>query len=52
MMRVELRLERLENAAERLGTAPFDGGGDVADEVSVGDGRLSRGVIREWSGNC
>lgn len=48
---VEARLVRLENAAKGLGTASFDGGGDVAHEVGVCDGGFSRGVIREWSGS-
>jgi len=48
----EARFIRFKNAAEGFKTAAFEGGGDVADEVGIGDGRVSWGVIGEWAGGC
>lgn len=39
-----------ENAAEGLGAAVFDGGGDVMDKFGVFNGGFLWGVIRERSG--
>lgn len=39
-----------ENAAEGLGAAVLDGGGELVDKFGVFDGGFLRGVVRERPG--
>lgn len=52
MGRFKARFVGFKNAAEGFETAAFEGGGDVADEVGVGDRRVSWGIVGKWARGC
>lgn len=52
MGRFKARFVGFKNAAEGFEMAAFEGSGDVADEVGVGDRRISWGIVGKWARGC